>query len=299
MRILMSGASGLIGSALAVALRHDAHEVVRLVRSRQQVSADAVLWDPESVNFDRSGFERADAVVHLAGENIAQGRWTEARKQQILDSRIIGTAALCAAVSTLTRPPKAFLCASAVGFYGDRDDERLTEDSALGEGFLAEVCHLWEMAAAAAARRKMRLVNLRFGAVLSGTGGALAKMLPLFRFGLGGVLGGGRQYMSWVALDDAVAAIRHILANDSIAGPVNVVSPNPVTNREFTATLARVLSRPAILPVPAFALRLALGEMADPLLLSSARVEPARLLASGFEFRFSGLEAALRHALGK
>ena len=248
----------------------------------------------------RRGSRAFDAVVHLAGENIASGRWNAARKAAIRDSRVNGTRFLCDALAGLARPPKTLVCASAVGYYGDRGEERLTEESPPGTGFLAEVCREWEAASAPAARKGIRVVALRIGMVLSPKGGALARMLPLFRAGLGGVIGGGRQYVSWVALDDLPGIILHALQRDDLRGPVNAVAPRPVTNREFTEALGKVLSRPTPLPVPAFALRLAVGgEMADALLLSSARGIPRRLEETGYRFRFAELSAALRHLLGK
>jgi uncharacterized protein (TIGR01777 family) len=241
--------------------------------------------------------EGLDAVVHLAGENVA-GRWTRAKKARIRDSRVRGTRLLAEALARSRRPPKVLACASAVAYYGDRGEEVLRESSPPGRGFLAEVCRAWESATAPAAERGIRVVNLRFGLVLSRAGGALGRMLPVFRVGLGGRLGDGRQYWSWVALDDCVAAIGHALASQGLAGGVNVVAPHPVTNAELTAALGGVLSRPAPLAVPAFAARLAFGEMAREVLLASARVEPARLLAGGFRFRFGRVRPALEHVLG-
>lgn len=243
------------------------------------------------------GSEGPDAVVHLAGENIARARWSERQKALIRDSRVKGTRLLCDLLARYSPPPKALVCASAVGYYGDRADEILKEESAPGSGFLADVCREWEAATQPAVERGIRVVNLRIGIVLSPMGGALAKMLTPFKLGVGGTIGSGRQYMSWIALDDVVGAIHFALTNESLHGPVNAVAPNPVTNREFTHTLGRVLSRPTLFPMPAFAARLVLGEMADALLLASARVEPAQLLASGFTFRHPDLEAALRALL--
>jgi uncharacterized protein (TIGR01777 family) len=238
-------------------------------------------------------------VVHLAGENIATGRWTAQKKARILESRVQGTRLLCEAIMQLVKPPKVFVSASAVGYYGDRGTQLLREESAPGKGFLAEVCRAWEAAAAPVAQRGLRLVYLRLGVVLSPAGGALAKMLVPFRLGAGGVVGTGKQYMPWVALDDVVGAIHHVLTTETLQGPVNVVAPELMTNETFTKTLGRVLGRPTVLPMPAFAVRLAFGEMADPLLLASARVEPARLMASGYTFRYPELESALRSLLGK
>ena len=298
MKILISGASGLIGTALVPFLTTGGHQVVRLVRGGRK-KAGTVQWDPASGGIDRAGLEGFDAVIHLAGENISGGRWTVERKARIHASRVAGTRLLVEALAGLTRPPKTLIAASAIGYYGDRKDDVVDEDSAPGAGFLADVCREWEAATLPAAQRGIRVVNLRLGVVLSGSGGMLPTVLTPFRFGLGGAIGGGAQYMSWVAIDDVLGAILHALATPALSGPVNAVSPTPVTNRAFTETLARVLSRPALLPVPAAAIRLLLGEMGEELLLSSTRVEPQRLTAAGFHFQFAELEAALRHVLGR
>jgi hypothetical protein len=238
-----------------------------------------------------------EAVVHLAGENIAAKRWSEEQKARIRDSRVKGTSLLAETIAGLDPLPRVLISASAIGYYGDRGEEIVVEESPPGKGFLPEVCQAWESAAAPAIRKGIRVVFLRFGVILSPAGGALQKMLPPFRMGAGGPLGDGRQYMSWIALDDAVGVILHALDNTALRGPVNTVSPRPATNSEFTRTLGRVLHRPAILPMPAFAARLAFGELADALLLSSCRVEPQRLLASNYPFRHADLDAALRHLL--
>ena len=298
MRILISGSHGLIGSALVPALTGRGHRVSRLVRSTPTVDQDEIAWDPSAGTIDRMRLDGIEAVVHLAGERIAGGRWTPGRKATIRDSRINGTHLLCNALARLARPPAVFVGASAIGYYGDRGDERLYEDSPPGSGFLAEVCQQWEAATSSAARAGLRVVNLRIGVVLSAAGGALKLMQRPFRLGLGGTLGNGRQYMSWIALDDVVGAIESALAADALRGPVNAVAPHPVTNRDFTKTLGRVLSRPTIVPVPAAALRLAFGEMADEALLASTRVEPAKLLRIGYRFQYPELEGALRHVLG-
>ena len=254
---------------------------------------------PSADSFDASALDGVDGVVHLAGENIAAARWTEAQKQRVRESRVHSTRVLCEGLARLPSPPKVLVSASAIGFYGDRGDEILDEDSPSGDGFLARVAREWEAATEPAAAAGIRVVQLRFGVVLSPKGGALAKMLTPFKMGGGGVIGSGRQYWSWISLDDAAGAIYHALMTDSIHGPVNAVAPDSVTNREFTKTLGRVLSRPSITRVPAFAARIALGEMADELLLSSTRVRPKRLLDSGYEFRHDSLEDALRHMLGR
>jgi uncharacterized protein (TIGR01777 family) len=299
MRVAVSGSTGLVGSEVVASLSAAGHEVVRLVRRAPAPGEKAVRWDPEKGEVDAAGLEGLDDVVHLAGENIASGRWNAARKTSIRDSRVNGTRLLCDALAGLARPPKTLVCASAIGYYGDRGGEPLTEESPPGKGFLAEVCREWEAASAPAARKGIRVVLLRIGVVLSPRGGALSRMLPPFRAGLGGVIGGGRQYVSWVALDDLVGIVLHALRSGELRGPVNAVAPVPVTNREFTEALGKVLSRPTLLPVPAFALRLAVGEMADALLLASTRVAPRRLEETGYPFRFPELPAALRHLLAE
>jgi uncharacterized protein (TIGR01777 family) len=300
MRILVSGSTGLVGTALIPKLAREGHDVVRLVRSQSAgPSKDTIAWDPNARFVDAAGLEGLDAVIHLAGEPIAGGRWTARRKARIRESRVQGTRLLCEAFSHTARPPSRFLCASAIGYYGNRGDEVLTEASTSGDGFLADVCREWEAAADPLRQKGIRVVNLRFGVILSARGGALAKMLTPFKLGVAGIVGSGRQYMSCIALDDCVAAIQHAVATDSVQGPVNVVGPVPVTNSEFTKTLGRVLGRPTVLPMPAFAARLAFGEMADELLLASTRVEPRKLQESGFQFRHAGLEDALRSALAQ
>jgi len=299
MKVLVSGASGLIGSALVPLLATGGHVVIRLVRLPPKPGAVEIHWDPASGIRDPAQLEGLDAVVHLAGENIAAGRWTEERKVKIRESRVQGTRTLCEALARLSQPPKVLLSASAIGYYGDRGDEVLHEESPPGRGFLPEVCKAWEEAAAPAAQKGIRVVFPRIGIVLSPAGGALAKMLLPFKLGAGGVIGSGKQYMSWIALDDVVGALYHALMTDALRGPVNLVAPHPVTNSEFTRTLGQVLHRPTLLPVPAFAARLAFGEMADDLLLASARIEPKRLLATQYSFRCPELAGALRHVLGK
>jgi len=298
MHVVVSGSRGLVGSALVPFLTTGGHRVTRLVRGIA-AGPDETAWDPARGLIDASRLDGVDAVVHLAGENIAAGRWTPARKAEIRRSRVFGTRNLCEVLARLPHPPKVLVSASAIGLYGDRGAEILTEESAAGTGFLAEVCREWEAAAEPAARVGIRVVNLRFGMVLSPTGGALKKMLLPFKLGMGGRIGSGEQFTSWIALDDVIGAIHHVLCEESVRGAVNAVAPDPVTNGEFTRTLARVLRRPTLLPVPAFAARLAFGEMADALLLAGARVMPARLQASGYRFRFPDLESALRHLLGR
>jgi uncharacterized protein len=299
MKILISGASGLVGRALVPHLTKGGHQVVRLVRARPAAGEAAVFWDPDTGTLDPAALEGFDTVIHLSGESIASGRWTEAKKARIRDSRVKSTALLAGRIERLSRPPGVLLCASAIGYYGDRGDEVLKEDSPRGKDFLAGVCQAWEAASDPAARIGVRVVRHRFGVILSPNGGALAKMLLPFKLGLGGRIGDGRQSMSWITIDDVVGAIDHALATKLLRGPVNTVGPNPVTNAEFTATLGRVLHRPTIFPMPAFAARLAFGEMADALLLSSQRVVPERLMTSGYRFRYPDLEAALRHLLAR
>ncbi len=294
--VAISGAGGLIGGALVAALAADGHCVLRLVR-RPAATGDEVEWNPTVgiVSAERLG--GVDAVIHLAGENIAARRWSRRRMDAIRHSRVAGTRALVAALSRLGTPPRSFLCASAIGIYGDRGTEVLREDSSPGQGFLAEVCQAWEHEAAAAASCGMRWVSLRFGVVLTPEGGMLKRILTPFRLGLGGRVGSGRQYVSWVSLVDVVGAVRHALSNADVAGPVNVVAPQPVTSREFARTLGRVLGRPAVLPAPALVLRLLFGRMADEALLASARAEPTVLLRTGYPFRHPQLEEALRAVL--
>jgi len=301
MRVAITGSTGLVGSEVVSVLSAAGHEVVRLVRRAPAPGEKAVLrWDPVKREVDAAGLEDLDAVVHLAGENIASGRWNAARKAAIRDSRVNGTRLLCEALAGLARPPKTLVCASAIGYYGDGGEDALTEESPAAAGFLPEVCREWEAASGPAARKGIRVVVLRIGVVLSPNGGALSRMLPLFRIGLGGVIGSGRQYVSWVALDDLAGIVLHALQSGELRGPVNAVAPVPVTNREFTEALGKALSRPTPLPVPVFALRLAVGgEMADALLLASARVLPRRLEETGYRFRFPELGGALRHLLGR
>lgn len=294
--VAVSGASGLVGSAFVQAADAREYRIQRLVRSSITDASD-IVWDTRRglVNPDR--LRGIDALVHLAGENIAEGRWTDAKKGRIRDSRVSGTRILSEQISSLEDGPRTLLCASAIGFYGDRGTEQLTETSARGDGFLAEVCEEWETATAPARESGIRVVNLRIGVVLSREGGALPKMLLPFQLGLGGPLGRGRQYWSWIHLSDVVGAILHCLEHEQFSGPVNCVSPEPVTNREFTRVLGHVLRRPTVLPVPPFAARLLLGEMSDALLMASHRVLPARLTDSGYQFEHDSLESALRAEL--
>lgn len=293
-RVLLTGSSGLLGSALLVSLKSRGFEVTRLVRGR--VSEEGQIhWDPmrppnpESV----TGF---DAVIHLAGESVV-GRWTAAKKAKIRDSRVTSTRNLVHAITSIQERPRVFISASAIGYYGNRDDDPLNETSSAGAGFLADVCREWEAATKPAADAGIRAVQLRTGVVLSREGGALRKMLLPFRLGIGGRIGSGRQWISWIHIQDWVGAVQHILKNDLVQGPVNLVAPKPVTNADFTKTLASVLSRPAIFPVPAIAAKLAFGEMAEDVLLAGQQVEPARLVHSGYPFQYSDLLKALQAIL--
>jgi hypothetical protein len=302
-RIAITGASGLVGSALSAHLREKGEEVLHLVRRQPGSGLPTGLiestWNPHRGFEEPSDLEGLHAVVHLAGENVAGGRWTASRRRRIRDSRVEGTRTLVDSLARLSSPPKVLLCASASGYYGDRGAAPLDEQAPAGRGFLAEVCVAWEQAARRAREVSTRVTSFRLGVVLAREGGALARMLPLFRLGLGGRLGNGRQYLPWIALDDVVLALEHLLARNDLEGPVNLAAPEPVTNATFTTTLGKVLGRPTVVPAPAFALRAALGGAADELLLASARVIPARLQGSGFAFRYPELENALRQVLGR
>ena len=297
MRVLITGSSGLIGSALIPLLKEQGHQVVRLVRRAVSSGEDAAVWDPAAGKLDISALEQADAVVHLAGENIGTSRWTNGKKERIRNSRVRGTRLLSESLAQLAAPPRVLVCASGVNFYGSSGDAILTEESTAGSGFLSGVCQEWEAATGPARQKGIRVANLRTGMVLSEKGGALPAMLPAFKAGVAGKLGDGRQFVSWIAIDDLTRAISHTLATESLSGPVNAVSPNPVRNVEMTKALGKVLGRPTILSVPAFALHLIFGEMADDLLLCSLRAEPRRLLASGFIFQSPDFEISLRHLL--
>ena len=297
--ILVTGASGLIGRRLVAELEAKGQRVIRAIRREVRDRKRETQWDPERGQIDRDMLASVDAVVHLAGANVAGKRWTPAYKQLLLDSRVEGTALLSETIASLESKPKVFACASAIGYYGDRGNELLDESSVGGIEFLPELCLQWERACQPARDAGVRVANMRIGVVLSPEGGALAQMLTPFKLGGGGVMGNGRQFFSWISLDDVVRAIEHVLEHEQLAGPVNLVAPTPVTNREFTKTLGKVLGRPTIVPMPAFAARLAFGEMADSLLLASTRVAPTALVESGFDFQHAELEPALRHLLGK
>jgi uncharacterized protein len=297
MKILVSGSHGLVGKALIHSLTTDGHEVLRLVRGARAFGAPEIEWHPNQGQLDAEHLEGLDVVVHLAGESIASGRWTESKKRAIRESRVKGTSLLSEALARLSRPPSVFLSASAIGYYGNRGDEVLTEESVPGKDFLSSVCVEWENATKAAMEKGIRTVHARFGIILDTNGGALAQMLGPFRMGIGGRVGSGKQWMSWIALEDVVSGLKFLIADKPVHGPVNFVAPNPVTNDEFTKTLGRVLSRPTLIPVPAFGARLAFGELADALLLSSQRVEPSVLEDKGFLFSWPTLEPALRHVI--
>ncbi|MGA8142729.1 MAG: TIGR01777 family oxidoreductase [Candidatus Acidiferrales bacterium] len=297
MKILISGSSGLVGSAASAALQSDGHNVGHLVRPGGASRPGEIRWDPMQATVDVPAMEGTDVVIHLSGAGIADGRWTSERKKLLRSSRIDTTRVLVDSLSRLKQKPRTLLVASAIGYYGDCGDEVLTESSANGTDFLALLCRDWEAEARRAAALGIRTVMLRFGVVLSGKGGALPRMLTPFKLGLGGRLGSGRQWMSWIGIEDVIGIIRYAIANEQVSGPVNVVAPNPVRNQEFTRLLAGMLHRPAIFPAPEFILRLAMGEMADAVLLASDRVQPERILAAGYGFRFQILEPALRAAV--
>ncbi|MDE3180129.1 MAG: TIGR01777 family oxidoreductase [Acidobacteriota bacterium] len=297
MHFLISGASGMIGSELVSRLTARGHAITRLTRGDSSPDFYQIHWNPELEVAPVLPGVPFDAVIHLAGENVGARRWDKWKKAHIRDSRVSGARILCDAISRMKPPPRVFVSASAVGYYGDRGDEMLDEESGPGAGFLAGVCRDLEAEVAFAGQQGIRSVSLRFGVVLSDKGGALAAMLRPFRLGLGGVMGSGRQYMSWITLDDAVRALEHCLETETLHGPVVAATPRPVTNREFAKTLGKVLNRPALLPAPSFALQLAFGEMAREMLLSSQRVKPGKLLATGFSFHQPELEPALRALL--
>ncbi|MEY2886535.1 MAG: hypothetical protein RJB40_1390 [Actinomycetota bacterium] len=297
MKIVISGASGLIGTQLVAKLSTSGHEVVRLVR--RSPKAGEIQWNPKSGSLDASALEGVDAVIHLSGAGIGDKRWSDGYRKEILDSRTDTTALLAKTIASLSRKPSVFLSGSAIGIYGARNDEQLTEVSTHGTGFLAEVCEQWEAAAKPAVDAGIRTVYLRTGIVLSPKGGALKKLLPLFKLGVGGKFGNGKQWQSWISIDDEIGAIEYLLTAN-VSGAVNLTAPNPVTNAEFTKVLASVLKRPAIVPVPTFAPKILLGgELADALLFTGQRVIPAALNASGYSFKHTTLESALRSLLSK
>lgn len=293
MHILMSGATGLVGGALRSALERRGDTVVALSRNPEKAKAPALGWDPAQGQISEDALREVDAVIHLAGEPIASGRWTAEHKQKVRKSRVLSTQLLSKAVAESPNKPKVFISASAIGFYGERGAEVVDEQSEPGKNFLAKVCIAWEAEAERARQAQVRVVHPRIGIVLARSGGALAKMLTPFRLGLGGRLGSGDQYMSWIALDDVVGLLIHALDNPNLVGPINLTAPNAVTNQEFTSALGQSLGRPTVLPVPTFALRAALGEMADELLLSSMRVKPSIAESSGYTFKHPDLKTCL------
>ena len=297
MKIIISGSSGLVGSALVTDLENSGHEVVRLVRPPRQPARGEALWDPSGGSLDAAVVSGADAVVNLNGRSIGQGRWNDQVKNELRSSRLDATRTIAAAIAASPRPPAVLINASATGYYGDRADEPLDEASDPGNGFLADLCRDWEAAATAAASPHTRVVMLRLGMVVSSGGGALEKMLLPFKLGLGGPIGSGRQFWPWIGLSDVIGTVRFAVDAPDLRGPVNVVAPQETRCSEFVRTLGAVLHRPAVLPLPAFAARAALGEMAESLLLASTRVRPAALEAAGYAFTHPKLEDALRDAL--
>ena len=295
MKVAVTGSSGLIGTSLVSFLSKKDIVVSKILRENPE--DDDISWKPEDGDWNSAFTGGVDGIIHLAGENIASGKWTRKKKEKIRNSRIEGTTRLCEHILKLPTPPSVLVCASAIGYYGNRGVEFLNEGSSRGSGFLPDVCLGWEEAAESVSKAGIRVVNVRFGIVLSKDGGALAKMMTPFKIGMGGKIGSGTQYMSWVAMDDVTGAIYHTLITESLKGPVNVTAPNPVTNKEFTSTLGEVLKRPAVVPIPAFAAKLAFGEMANDLLLASTKVAPKRLSDSGYKFQYPELENALKHVL--
>jgi uncharacterized protein len=303
MKVIVTGSTGLVGRALVRSLLADGHEVTRLVRGGSQgfraPGTTAVHWNPERGELDAQELEGHDAAVHLAGEPIAEGRWDEAKKRRVLESRTKGTQLLAETLAGLNAKPRVLVSASAVGFYGNRGDEVLREESASGEDFVSEVCREWEKGTLAASRAGIRVVHLRIGLVLSMDGGSLPRMLTPFKLGLGGKLGSGRQYVSWITLEDLTGVVRRAIEDEHLRGPVNAVAPGAVTNEAFTKAIGHALGRPTFMALPAFAARLAFGEVADELLLASTRVEPARLKEAGYQFKHPEIEGAMRSVLGK
>jgi uncharacterized protein len=299
LRVLISGAGGLIGTRLVPFLTTGGHRVFRLVRRRPNPAADEIFWDPKTRRLDLDPSVSFDAVVHLAGENIGVGRWTVAQRKRIIDSRVDGTTLLATAIAGLDSPPSVFICASAIGYYGDRGDRCLNETDSSGQDFISLVCRQWESAAYPAVERQIRTTFMRIGVVMDSGGGALARLLTPFQLGLGGRIGSGKQYISWVASDDVLGTIYHAMFDSRYQGPINVVAPEHVTNAEFTGVLTSILRRPALLPLPATVIRTVFGQQGQEILLSSTRVLPEKLIAVQYPFRFHRLEALLRHVLGR
>ena len=299
MTVIITGASGVIGSTLVPFLTTGGHRVIRLVRNLSEPSQDELFWDPLSGILNTDNIKNIDAVIHLAGENIGSGRWTPEKKKKIIESRVKGTELLTKKLSSLEKPPKVIISASAIGFYGDRGDQILNENDESGSDFISSVCSMWEKAAHPALERNIRTVFLRIGIVLTPLGGALRRLLLPFKLCAGGKIGNGTQYMSWIDMEDVLGSIYHILTNESIDGPVNIVAPNPVTNTEFTKTLGKVMARPTPLTIPSTAVKLAFGEMGKEILLSSTRVMPEKLLKTGYRFNTPHLDTAIRQMLGR
>ena len=299
MHILMSGASGVVGSALIPFFTTGGHRVTRLVRRSSPAGENERFWDPQKGLIDIRDGDEFDVVIHLSGEHIGQGRWTPQKKKKIIESRNVTTALIAGRIARLAKAPRAFLCASAIGYYGDRGDSVMTEENECGADFISNVCDEWEQAALPALEKGIRTVFLRIGVVLSPAGGALERLLPSFKMGLGGKVGSGEQYISWISMDDLIGTVYHAMDDDSLSGPVNLVAPNPVTNLEMTRTLAKVISRPALFTIPAWLIKLVFGEMGKEVLLASTRVKPEKIMASGYRFRHPDLVGALRHLLGK
>ncbi len=300
MKVLVSGSGGLVGTDLCAFLQHQGNDVYKLVRNKAKIDSKSIYWNPETGEINPTQLEGFDAVINLAGENIAAKRWTPEQKRIIRDSRIKSTTLLSETLARSNHKPKVFISASAIGFYGDRPNEMLHEGAMPSKGdYLSDVCQAWEEAANAARDAGIRVVHPRLGVILSPKGGAMSKLLTPFQLGLGGIIGNGKQSMSWIALDDVIYALNYVLMNEAIVGPVNFTSPNPATNSDFTKTLAKVLSRPAVFPLPSFAAKLILGEMADALLLASTKAKPEVLMEAGFKFSYPNLAEALKHLLGK
>jgi len=299
MKILITGSSGFVGSELYSFFTHYNHDVVRLIREGSKTLSGACIQaDLENNKFNLADLEGFDVIIHLAGENITDKKWTEKQKKKIFDSRVLSTKNLAEAIAKLENPPKLFISASAIGYYGDRPDEYINESSVSIKGdFLADTCKEWELATQAVSSLGIRTINARFGLVVGSGGGIVAKLKPLFNMGLGGVIGSGKQLMSWIAIDDLVYAINYIIHNESISGPVNFTAPKSVTNQEFTASIAKILSRPMFMHIPSFALKMVMGEMADSLLLASCRVKPNKLIENGYEFAYPEIRDALKLAL--
>jgi len=297
--VAITGSTGLIGSNLRSFLSTGGHRVVRLLRDRRRLGQDGIFWNPDTGEIDKDGLAGVDAVVHLSGLSLASGRWTEARKKVLVESRVRSTDLIARTLARMARGPRTLVCASAVGFYGNRGDERLDESSSPGKGFLAQLTREWEAASRPAQSAGIRVVSLRQGVAITPAGGALGQMLLPFKMGIGGRLGSGRQYFSWIDLDDLVGIHLHVLYDTSISGPVNATAPNPVTNATFTSALGRVLGRPTLIPLPGIAVKAAFGQLGEEALLWGQRVVPTKLASAGFRFRYEGVEDSLRHQLGR